>query len=235
MVIIIYVEIYMVDFKFKVLRIDVIQSFQSQEILIVCIIDVDGVVGVGYIYMIGIGGLLIVVFLEYMFVLMLIGCDVDVIQKIWNDLLFVIYVMVVGVIILLFLVVIDMVLWDLWCKKVGLFLFVMVGGVWESVLFYIIEGGWFYIEIEVLIDDVLVVQDQGFCGLKIKIGKLYLSEDCVCLIVLCEVVGLFYEIMVDVNQLFSLLEVIWWVKVFEEVGVGWFEELLLVDDIGFYV
>ena len=49
------VEIWMVDLKPKVKRVDAIQSFISQETPIVRIFETDGAVGTGYSYTIGSG------------------------------------------------------------------------------------------------------------------------------------------------------------------------------------
>src|SRR5690606_15121589 len=57
---IVSVEILMIDLPPKVVRVDAIQSFVSQETPIVCITDADGQVGTGYSYTIGTGGKAIV-------------------------------------------------------------------------------------------------------------------------------------------------------------------------------
>jgi len=50
------VDLWIVDLKPKVLRVDAIQSFECQETPIVRIRDSDGVEGIGYSYTIGTGG-----------------------------------------------------------------------------------------------------------------------------------------------------------------------------------
>ncbi len=226
------VEIFMVDLKPKVRRTDAIQSFESQETPIVRITDADGAVGVGYSYTIGTGGPSVIALLEHTLAPMLIGRDGDTIQAIWNDMLFRTHATAVGAITSLAMAAVDTALWDLRCKRAGLPLSVMAGGARDAVPLYTTEGGWLHIEASELIDDALAVQEKGFLGSKIKIGKPHLSEDRARLMALREAVGPSYEIMVDANQSFTMGEAVRRAKVLEEVGVGWFEEPLPADDVG---
>ncbi len=226
------IEIHMVDLKPKVRRTDAIQCFESQETPIVRITDADGAVGVGYSYTIGTGGPSVVALLERTLAPMLIGREAEAIQGIWNDMLFATHATAVGAITSLAMAAIDTALWDLRCRRAGLPLWIMAGGARESVPLYTTEGGWLHIETQALIDDALAVQEKGFLGSKIKIGKPHLSEDRDRLTALREAVGPSYEIMVDANQSFTVSEAIRRARVLEEVGVGWFEEPMPADDVG---
>ncbi|MCI2400912.1 mandelate racemase/muconate lactonizing enzyme family protein [Aliiroseovarius subalbicans] len=226
-----HVEIMMVDLKPKVRRVDAIQSFLSQETPIVRITDADGAVGVGYSYTIGTGGPSVVALLEHTLSPLLLGRDADRIQAIWNDMLFATHATAVGAITSLAMAAIDTALWDLRCKRAGLPLSVMAGGAKEDVPLYTTEGGWLHIEADALIDDALAMQEKGFLGSKIKVGRAHLSEDRARLIALREAVGPGYEIMTDANQSFNLSEASRRAQVLGEVGVAWFEEPLPADDL----
>lgn len=81
-------EIFMVDLKPKVKRVDAIQSFVSQETPIVRITTESGLIGEGYTYTIGTGGSSVVALLNDHLLPKLIGRDSSMIEEIWESLLF---------------------------------------------------------------------------------------------------------------------------------------------------
>lgn len=230
-----HIEIMMVDLKPKVRRVDAIQSFVSQETPIVRITDADGAVGVGYSYTIGTGGPSVIALLERTLAPLLLGREAERIQAIWNDMLFATHATAVGAITSLAMAAIDTALWDLRCKRAGLPLSVMAGGARKDVPLYTTEGGWLHIDALELIDDALAMQEKGFLGSKIKIGRPHLSEDRARLMALRDAVGPAYEIMTDANQSFNLSEATRRARVLGEAGVAWFEEPLPADDVGAHV
>lgn len=225
------VELRMIDLKPKVERVDAIQSFVSQETPIVTIHDSDGASGTGYSYTIGTGGPSVMALLEQTLVPALIGKDADRIDGIWRDLLFLTHATAVGPITSLALAAIDIALWDLRCKKMGLPLWKAAGGSRDRIPLYSTEGGWLHLETATLVEDALAMKEQGFRGSKIKIGRAHLSEDRARLGAVRAAVGDSYEIMTDANQGFTLSEAIRRAKVLEEFGIGWFEEPLPADDV----
>ena len=92
-----------------------------------------------------------------------------------------------------------------------------------------------HLETQVLVDDALAMQEQGFKGSKIKIGSDHISKDAARLDAVRSAVGSGYEIMTDGNQGFSLSESIRWSRMLQDYSVGWFEEPLPADDIGSHV
>ncbi|MCY4289711.1 MAG: mandelate racemase/muconate lactonizing enzyme family protein [Aestuariivita sp.] len=228
---IVRVDMRMIDLMPKVRRVDAIQAFISQETLIVTITDSDGVIGTGYSYTIGTGGPAVMALLEKTLAPALIGKDADRIDGIWRDLLFTTHATAVGVITSLALAAIDTALWDLRCHKQKLPLWKAVGGSRERVPLYTTEGGWLHLETQALVDDAIAVQETGFRGLKIKIGKEHLSDDAERLDAVRSAVGEACEIMTDANQSFSLSEASRRARMLEDYHVGWFEEPLPADDV----
>ncbi|WP_270728229.1 mandelate racemase/muconate lactonizing enzyme family protein [Shimia sp. Alg240-R146] len=231
MSVITHVELRMVDLVPKVERIDAIQTFVSQETPILTIYDSDGAVGTGYSYTIGTGGPSVMALLEHTLAPRLIGQDPDRIDGIWRDLLFVTHATAVGAITSLALAAIDTALWDLKCRKQGLPLWKAAGGSRDKIPLYSTEGGWLHLSPEALVDDALEMQDAGFKGSKIKIGRPHISEDAARLSAVREAVGPGYEIFTDGNQGFTLSEAIRRAPMLEELGIGWFEEPLPADDV----
>ncbi|MDE0591547.1 mandelate racemase/muconate lactonizing enzyme family protein [Halocynthiibacter sp. C4] len=225
------VDIFMIDLKPKVKRVDAIQSFVSQETPFVRITDEDGQVGLGYTYTIGQGGGAIMSLLRETLVPQLIGREAEEIERIWRDLLFSTHATAVGAITSLALAAIDTALWDLRCKRAKLPLHVMLGGAKDSVPMYTTEGGWLHKETEELVADALEAQAKGFHGSKVKIGKPHLNEDRERLAAVRKAVGPNYEIMVDANQSLSRAEATRRAHMLEELDIAWFEEPLPADDV----
>ena len=225
------VEIRMVDLIPAVKRVDAIQSFVSQETPIITLYDSDGACGTGYSYTIGTGGHSVVALIEHTLAPALIGKDAERLEAIWRDLFFCTHATAVGAITSLALATIDMALWDLKCKKAGLPLWQVAGGSRDRIPLYSTEGGWLHLEPQALVDDALAMQEKGFKGSKIKIGRAHISEDDARLSAVRAAVGDGYEIMSDGNQGFTLSEAIRRAPMLEEHGIGWFEEPLAADDI----
>ena len=229
---IISVDLFMVDLPPKVERQDAIQSFVSQETPFVRITDADGQVGTGYSYTIGTGGPAIISLLKESLAPRLIGREAEEINGIWQDLLFATHATAVGAVTSLALAAIDTALWDLRCRRAGLPLWKMVGGMCESVPLYTTEGGWLHLPIDSLVADAVAMKDAGFGGAKLKVGKPSLAEDRARLSAVRAAVGDDFKIMVDANQSFCLAEALRRADMLADLGIDWFEEPLPADDVG---
>jgi L-alanine-DL-glutamate epimerase-like enolase superfamily enzyme len=224
------VEIWMVDLKPKVKRVDAIQSFVSQETPFVRITDSDGATGVGYSYTIGSGGPAIVELIARTLAPALLGRDAAEVEMIWRDLFFLTHATTVGAITSLSLAAIDIALWDLRCRKAGLPLHLMAGGAKDRIPLYTTEGGWLHLPQGALVDDALQAKSQGFGGSKIKVGRP-IAEDVARLSALREALGPAFEILTDANQAFNVDEAIRRARHYEAADIGWFEEPLPADDV----
>lgn len=230
-----HVEIRMVDLVPMVRRTDAIQSFVSQETPLVTITDADGAVGTGYSYTIGTGGPAVISLLRDTLVPRLIGREAEEIESIWRDLLFATHATAVGAITSLALAAIDTALWDLRCKRAGLPLWRMAGGAKPAIPLYSTEGGWLHIEPQALVEDAIRVQEEGFAGSKVKVGKPHLAQDRARLSAVRAAVGDDFRLMVDANQAFHFHEAILRAHMLAEVGITWFEEPMPADDLAGHV
>ncbi len=229
---IVRVDALMVDLKPKVKRTDAIQSFVSQETPIVTVTDSDGATGTGYCYTIGTGGPSVMKLIERTLGPALIGRRAEEVERIWRDLLFLTHGTAVGAITALAQAAIDIALWDLRCRKAGLPLHIMAGGAQASVPLYTTEGGWLHLEPSVLVEDALRAKEDGFGGVKIKIGRPHVSEDMARLRGVRDACGPAFEIMTDANQLFTADEAIRRAPHYARLDIAWFEEPLPADDLG---
>ena len=228
------VEIWMVDLKPKVKRVDAIQSFISQETPIVRIFDTDGAVGTGYSYTIGSGGPSIVELIARTFAPALIGRDPAQIEKLWKELLFLTHATSVGAITSLALAAVDTALWDLRCIKANLPLHLLAGGAQDRIRLYTTEGGWLHLEKGALVEDALKAKENGFSGAKLKIGRP-VHEDVDRLQAVRTKVGEGFEIFTDANQAFNVDEAIRRARQYEALDIGWMEEPLSADDLNGHI
>lgn len=226
------IEIRMVDLPPAVVRTDAIQTFVSQETPIVQVTDADGAVGTGYCYTIGTGGPAVISLLKDTLAPALLGREADEIEGNWRALLLTTHATAVGAITSLSLSALDTALWDLRCRKAGLPLWQMAGGARTSVPLYTTEGGWLHLPTDALVADAVAMQDKGFAGAKLKIGKPSIAGDRRRLDAVRHAVGDDFLIMVDANQSFDLAEAMRRADMLAEFGVHWFEEPLPADDVG---
>ena len=225
------VEITQIDIPPKVVRTDAIQSFVTQETVMVTVRCDDGSRGIGYTYTIGTGGSSIVALLRDHLAHKLIGRDPQHYEAIWRDLFFHTHATAVGAITSLALAAIDTALWDRNGKAQGLPLWRMAGGAKSRIPVYTTEGGWLNLEPAELVEQTLAAKAQGFLGAKIKVGKPHVAEDMARLSAVREAVGPGFDLMVDANQAFSLAEAIRRAHQYAELDLAWFEEPMPAEHV----
>src|ERR1700712_1782696 len=161
------VEITQVDIAPKVVRTDAIQSFVTQETVMVTVRCDDGSEGIGYTYTIGTGGSSIVALLRDHLAHKLIGRDPQQYEAIWRDLFFHTHATAVGAITSLALAAIDTAVWDRNTRVANLPLWIAAGGSKPRTRTYSTEGGWLHLSETELVDQTLQARDAGFHGAKI--------------------------------------------------------------------
>ncbi|MGW4476914.1 mandelate racemase/muconate lactonizing enzyme family protein [Nonomuraea sp. NPDC004354] len=219
------------DVPVETLRTDAIQTFLKQETIVVDIVTDDGAVGRGYSYTIGTGGTAVLALLRDNLLDRLIGRDSRDIEAIWRDLLFSTRATAVGALTSLALAAVDTALWDLRALRAGLPLWRLAGGFRDRVPLYDTEGGWLHLSPDELVKGALASKEAGWPGVKLKVGKPRPGEDLERLAAVRAAVGDDFDIMVDANQALTTADAIRRAKLFEQVGLGWFEEPVPADDI----
>ncbi len=220
-----------VDLPPKVLRTDAIQSFVTQETLLLTLQVSDGSEATGYAYTIGTGGSSVLALLRDHLAPRLIGRDPIDIEAIWKDLFFHTHATAVGAITSLALACVDTALWDWRARAQGLPLWRLLGGAQPRVPLYTTEGGWLHLPPQALVEQTLEAQAAGFKGAKIKIGRPHLSEDVARLSAVREAVGPGFELMTDANQGLSRPESVRRAHAFDGLGLAWIEEPLPAEDV----
>ena len=225
------VEIAQIDIAPKVVRTDAIQSFVTQETVMVTVRCDDGSTGTGYTYTIGTGGSSIVALLQDHLAPRLIGRDPQHYEAIWRDLFFHTHATAVGAITSLALAAIDTALWDRNARVAKLPLWQLAGGAQSRVPVYTTEGGWLQIPQAQLVEQTLAAQAAGFLGAKVKVGKPHVAEDIARLSAVREAVGPGFELMVDANQSFTVSEAVRRARQYEAIDLAWFEEPMPAEHV----
>ncbi len=131
------------------------------------------------------------------------------------------------------LAAVDIALWDLKAKAAGLPLWRLLGGnLPNGIPAYNTDGGWLNLSQQQLVDNCRrFVEEDGFPGVKIKVGKPNPSQDVERVEAVRRAIGNGIRLMVDANGRCSLPEALTLGRHFDDLGVAWFEEPLWYDDV----
>lgn len=124
---------------------------------------------------------------------------------------------------------IDIALWDTIGRALGVPVWRLLGAKRASVPSYAMVG-WLNYDLDTLKRMCTTAMEQGFQGVKIKVGAPTLDEDIARIEATRATIGREKHLMVDANQVFSVSEALRRGKVYEELGCYWFEEPLRADD-----
>ena len=165
---------------------------------------------------------------------LLIGQDPFNIEKLWNDMFWRVRGYGRKGVAFCALSAVDIGLWDLKAKALGLPLYKLLGPFTDSVPIYG-SGGWTNHTQEELIAEMAGYVEQGIKRVKMKVGKDFGKserEDLQRLAAVRKALGDDVAIYVDANNGYYSKQAIYMAKEFEQFQVGWFEEPVLADDIG---
>lgn len=117
----------------------------------------------------------------------------------------------------------DSAIWDAFAKETGLPLFRLWGGYRETVPVIGI-GGYYGLDDDGLRDEANFFLDQGFAGMKFKVGGRTPEEDARRVTVVRDHAGPGFVLMCDANQGYTAAEAVEFARRTEDVGLRWFEE-----------
>ena len=128
---------------------------------------------------------------------------------------------------------IDIALWDLKAKAAGQPLWQLLGGSEKKRLeAYNTDAGWLDRPIEQLVGETRrVIEQDGFRGIKIKVGSADTSRDLQRLEAVRKAIGNGIKLMADANGRWDLPRALSIAQKFHEFDVYWLEEPLWYDDI----
>ncbi len=164
---------------------------------------------------------------------LLVGQDPFEIEKLWNDMFWRVRGYGRKGIAFCALSAVDIGLWDLKAKALGLPLYRLLGPFRDSVPIYG-SGGWTNFTTDELVAEATGWVEQGVRRVKIKVGKDFGQaerEDIERLAAVRRAVGDDVAIYVDANNGYYPKQAIYMGREFEQYQIGWFEEPVLADDI----
>jgi L-alanine-DL-glutamate epimerase-like enolase superfamily enzyme len=127
---------------------------------------------------------------------------------------------------------IDIALWDLKAKAAQQPLWKLLGGqVRERVRAYNTDIGWLSIPTPQLLDGARRAVDEGFTGIKIKVGSDNIERDLQRLRAVRAAIGPDVTLAIDGNGKWDLPTCLRFVRAAEDCDVYWFEEPLWYDDV----
>ena len=131
------------------------------------------------------------------------------------------------------LAAVDIAIWDLKAKAAGLPLWRLMGGARpEGIPAYNTDGGWISLSEDQLVDNCRrSVEEQGFAGVKIKVGHPSAHRDIERVQAVRRAIGLKPQLMVDANGRCDLPSAIELGRCFEDCDVTWFEEPMWYEDV----
>ncbi|WP_031239729.1 mandelate racemase/muconate lactonizing enzyme family protein [Mesorhizobium sp. LNJC405B00] len=127
---------------------------------------------------------------------------------------------------------VDIALWDLKCKLLGQPLYKLIGGHKPGAIkSYNTDGGWLNFGVPRLVDEMQALLEQGYVGVKMKIGGPDPRVDVARVGAVRKALGDNVDLMIDVNQKWDRTTALGWAPRFEEFAPGWLEEPLDPDDV----
>jgi mandelate racemase len=128
----------------------------------------------------------------------------------------------------------DMAAWDALAKAAGMPLCVLLGGSVGPVASYNSNGLWLQ-KPEVVAAEAIVLRDEGgFTGLKLRLGRDRIRDDLATLEAVRNVVGEDMQLMVDFNQGLNLGEALQRCHAIDDFGLAWIEEPIVYDNLDGY-
>ena len=164
---------------------------------------------------------------------LLIGQDPFNIEKLWNDMFWRVRGYGRKGIAFCAISAVDIGLWDLKAKALGVPLYRLLGPYQETVPMYG-SGGWTHFTEKELIEEQTGYVARGWPRIKMKVAKDFgqsEAEDLKRLAAVRKAVGDKVEIYLDANNGYYAKQAIRMSRAFEQYNVGWFEEPVLADDI----
>lgn len=203
------------------------------ELVLVCVTLDTGVVGTGYTYTGGVGGVAIKALLENDLAPFVMGREVNDVEGVYKQMCWHLHYVGRGGLAQFAISAMDIALWDLRCQELQQPLWQAAGGASQHCKAY--RGA---IDLNhplpKLLDNVQSYLDQGFDAVKIKVGKPDLNADIERVRAVRTLIGPDVTLMVDANFGYTTDQAIGAATAFKKSDVFWLEEPIDPDDFEGY-
>ncbi|MDE0591526.1 mandelate racemase/muconate lactonizing enzyme family protein [Halocynthiibacter sp. C4] len=189
----------------------------------------DGTEGTGYTYTGGKGGSAIKAMIDDDLIPFLLGQDGAEVEALYEAMQWHVHYVARGGIASFAISALDIALWDCRGKQRGEPLWKMAGGADNTCKAYC-GGIDLNFPLPKLLDSIQSYLDQGFNGVKIKIGQPSLAEDVERIAAVRKLIGPDVKFMVDANYSMTREEALAACEAFKPYDLTWFEEPIIPDD-----
>lgn len=202
----------------------------SFEFVTVRIRDVDGAEGIGYTYAVNSGAAAFHVMVERYLGPLLQGREADETERLWQDMWWKLHYAGRGGHATSAISAVDIALWDLKGRRVGMPLWRLFGGYDARVPVY--AGG---VDLNFSLEQLLAQADRflarGFQAIKMKVGRRRLQEDVGRVASMREHLGDDVALMADANMRWTADEAVQAARAMREFNLVWLEEPTIPDDV----
>ena len=203
------------------------------QLILTIIEDSHGNYGIGYTYTVGQNGHAILNCIKHDFTNILIDEDPQKNEFIWNKLWWASHYGGRGGPTSMAISAVDIAIWDLKAKQLNTSLWKLLGGNSNKITCY--SGG---IDLNLSIDELLLNTEKklknGFNAIKMKVGKIKLSDDLERVSEMKKFLGDDNSLMVDANMKWTLDQAITAIKKLSVYDLVWIEEPIIPDDLHGY-
>ena len=226
------VESMLLHFPTPRLIADAHNILEKIEFVVALVRTDEGITGTGYTVTVGSGGDIIKQAIDAHLKNAVVGQDPFNVRKIWHDMHWgeTHWVGRAGVTTMA-MAAVDIAVWDIMARACDKPLWKLLGGFEKEVPAYNTDGGWLSWSVEELVTDMTRMIDEGFKGVKMKIGQKDPWADVGRVEAVRTALGSKVRLMVDVNQKWDLHTAMQFGKRLEDYDVFWLEEPLHPDDI----
>ncbi len=203
------------------------------ELVTVTVGTDDGLEGTGYTYTGGRGGRSVWAMIKHDLAPFLIGKDAGPVEDLHDAMQWHMHYVARGGIASFAISAIDIALWDIRCKRLGLPLSEVVGGASNRCHAYC-GGIDLNFSLEKLLDQTRGYLARGFNGIKIKIGQPDLADDIARIAAVRDLIGPDIAFMVDANYAMNVDQALIACEAFKPFDLMWFEEPIIPDDYAGY-
>lgn len=189
----------------------------------------DGTEGSGYTYTGGRGGAAIVAMLEHDLKPFLLNKDATNVESLYDAMQTHIHYVARGGIASFAISAMDIALWDIRAKTASQPLWQMAGGASQRCRAY--RGGIdLNFPLPKLLDSIRGYLDEGYNGVKIKIGQPSLELDVERVAAVRQLIGADVTFMVDANYCFTVEQAVAAANALQPFSIYWFEEPIIPDN-----